>query len=105
MDEVVPDAPGIIDSDFLEKVCVPLSTYFQLSDPILQYKIDYVAHDVDPYGSAGHDDVYAFCKIQGLSFRSSRSSFILTTIPNNQASSSLHAAHPASRRRTCSSAS
>ena len=30
-----------------------------------QYAIDYVAHDVDPYGSAGHDDVYAFCKLQG----------------------------------------
>ena len=31
----------------------------------MQYKIDYVAHDVDPYGSAGHDDVYAFAKMQG----------------------------------------
>ncbi|KAJ3536574.1 hypothetical protein NM688_g6818 [Phlebia brevispora] len=32
---------------------------------VLQYKIDYVAHDADPYGSAGHDDVYSFCKMQG----------------------------------------
>lgn len=48
VDEVVPDAPWVIGPDFLEK-----------------YDIDYVAHDVDPYGSAGHDDVYAFCKMQG----------------------------------------
>ncbi|GJE95740.1 phosphocholine cytidylyltransferase domain-containing protein [Phanerochaete sordida] len=48
VDEVVPDAPWVIGPDFLEK-----------------YNIDYVAHDVDPYGSAGHDDVYAFCKMQG----------------------------------------
>ena len=32
-----------------------------------QYKIDYVAHDADPYFSAGHDDVYAYCKMQGKS--------------------------------------
>ncbi|KAI0799807.1 hypothetical protein BC629DRAFT_1498921 [Irpex lacteus] len=48
VDEVVPDAPWVIDQAFLDK-----------------YKIDYVAHDADPYGSAGFDDVYAFCKIQG----------------------------------------
>ncbi|KAI0087583.1 hypothetical protein BDY19DRAFT_986018 [Irpex rosettiformis] len=48
VDEVVPDAPWVIDQVFLDK-----------------YHIDYVAHDADPYGSAGHDDVYAFCKIQG----------------------------------------
>ncbi|KAI0077693.1 hypothetical protein K474DRAFT_1707164 [Panus rudis PR-1116 ss-1] len=48
VDEVVPDAPWIIDEEFLQK-----------------YKIDYVAHDQDPYGSAGHDDVYAYCKSQG----------------------------------------
>ncbi|KAH8084878.1 hypothetical protein BXZ70DRAFT_957348 [Cristinia sonorae] len=48
VDEVVPDAPWVIDQEFLDK-----------------YKIDYVAHDEDPYGSAGHDDVYAYCKSQG----------------------------------------
>ncbi|KAI0790946.1 hypothetical protein C8Q75DRAFT_758594 [Abortiporus biennis] len=48
VDEVVPDAPWVIDEAFLQK-----------------YKIDYVAHDEDPYGSAGHDDVYAYCKQQG----------------------------------------
>ena len=31
----------------------------------MQNNIDYVAHDADPYGSAGLDDVYAFCKLQG----------------------------------------
>ncbi|KAF7795127.1 hypothetical protein EIP86_006274 [Pleurotus ostreatoroseus] len=48
VDEVVPDAPWVIDAEFLEK-----------------HKIDYVAHDADPYGSAGHDDVYSFIKKQG----------------------------------------
>ncbi|TCD68982.1 hypothetical protein EIP91_009204 [Steccherinum ochraceum] len=48
VDEVVPDAPWVIDQEFLDK-----------------YKIDYVAHDQDPYGSAGHDDVYAYCKVNG----------------------------------------
>ncbi len=50
VDEVVPDAPWIIDPAFLEK-----------------YNIDYVAHDDEPYLSAGHDDVYAFVKTLGLS--------------------------------------
>ncbi|KAI1790614.1 hypothetical protein LXA43DRAFT_1095375 [Ganoderma leucocontextum] len=48
VDEVIPDAPWVIDQAFLEK-----------------YQIDYVAHDEDPYVSNGHDDVYAFVKNQG----------------------------------------
>ncbi|KAJ3491920.1 hypothetical protein NLI96_g386 [Meripilus lineatus] len=48
VDEVVPDAPWVIGQEFLDK-----------------YKIDYVAHDQDPYGSAGHEDVYSYCKSQG----------------------------------------
>ena len=48
---------------------------------VLQYKIDYVAHDVDPYGSAGFDDVYAFCKISGM-FLSPRSSMTPTANVN-----------------------
>jgi hypothetical protein len=32
-----------------------------------KYNIDYVAHDDEPYLSAGHDDVYAFVKSIGLS--------------------------------------
>ncbi|KAI0313268.1 hypothetical protein OF83DRAFT_1142216 [Amylostereum chailletii] len=48
VDEVVSEAPWVIDAPFMQK-----------------YAIDYVAHDEDPYGSAGHDDVYAFVKAQG----------------------------------------
>ncbi|KAH9893961.1 hypothetical protein C8Q73DRAFT_693952 [Cubamyces lactineus] len=48
VDEVVPEAPWVIDAAFVEK-----------------YQIDYVAHDEDPYASSGHDDVYAFVKSQG----------------------------------------
>ncbi|KAF8643126.1 hypothetical protein AX16_009218 [Volvariella volvacea WC 439] len=48
VDEVVAEAPWIIDEDFLQK-----------------YQIDYVAHDEDPYAAVGHDDVYAYAKSQG----------------------------------------
>ena len=47
-DEVVEDAPWVIDQAFLDS-----------------HRIDFVAHDDDPYPSAGHDDVYKFCKDQG----------------------------------------
>ena len=50
VDEVVPEAPWVIDSAFLEK-----------------YNIDYVAHDEEPYVSPGHEDVYSFVKSLGLS--------------------------------------
>jgi choline-phosphate cytidylyltransferase len=50
-DEVLPEAPWVIDEDFLNK-----------------YKIDYVAHDEVPYISSGHDDVYGLCKRLGMSF-------------------------------------
>ncbi|KAI0033487.1 hypothetical protein K488DRAFT_77850 [Vararia minispora EC-137] len=48
VDEVVSDAPWVIDQQFLDK-----------------YQIDYVAHDEDPYVSDGHEDVYQFVKNQG----------------------------------------
>jgi choline-phosphate cytidylyltransferase len=48
VDEVAEDAPWIIDEDFMAK-----------------YKIDYVAHDEDPYKGVGTDDVYEFPKRQG----------------------------------------
>ncbi|RPD60728.1 hypothetical protein L227DRAFT_574893 [Lentinus tigrinus ALCF2SS1-6] len=48
VDEVVPDAPWVIDAAFIEK-----------------HQIDYVAHDEDPYVSTGHDDVYGYVKSQG----------------------------------------
>jgi len=57
-DEVIPEAPWIITPEFLEK-----------------YKIDYVAHDEDPYAAAGHDDVYNPVKREG-------SSCILHSIPD-----------------------
>ena len=48
-DEVIPDAPWVITPEFLEK-----------------YKIDYVAHDEDPYAAVGHDDVYSLVKRECL---------------------------------------
>ncbi|CED82707.1 choline-phosphate cytidylyltransferase [Phaffia rhodozyma] len=48
VDEVVPEAPWEITQEFLDK-----------------YKIDYVAHDEEPYKSSGKDDVYGFVKDQG----------------------------------------
>ncbi|KAJ7584936.1 cholinephosphate cytidylyltransferase [Mycena floridula] len=48
VDEVVAEAPWIIDQHFVDK-----------------YQIDYVAHDEDPYVAEGHDDVYGFVKSQG----------------------------------------
>ena len=48
-DEVVPDAPWILDEAFLEK-----------------HKIDYVAHDEDPYaGPGGSGDIYKLVKDLG----------------------------------------
>jgi choline-phosphate cytidylyltransferase len=45
---VVPEAPWVLNSEFLAK-----------------FQIDYVAHDEDPYSAVGHDDVYTFVKNQG----------------------------------------
>jgi len=50
-DEVVPEAPWMITPEFLEK-----------------HKIDYVAHDEDPYVAVGLDDVYGPVKREGLRF-------------------------------------
>lgn len=50
VDEILPDAPWIIDQAFLDK-----------------HDIDYVAHDDDPYqGSDGSDDIYDYVKSIGL---------------------------------------
>jgi len=48
VDEVVAEAPWVIDDAFLKK-----------------YEIDYIAHDEDAYASAGHDDVYGYVKSLG----------------------------------------
>lgn len=51
VDEVVADAPWIINQEFID-----------------EHKIDYVAHDEDPYaGSDGSKDIYQFVKDQGTS--------------------------------------
>lgn len=49
VNEVVEDAPWIIDEEFLQK-----------------HRIDYVAHDEAPYQSAGVEDVYAFVKKKNM---------------------------------------
>jgi choline-phosphate cytidylyltransferase len=46
VDEVVTDAPWVLDDDFLTK-----------------YKIDFVAHDEIPYGSEGNEDIYQHIKV------------------------------------------
>jgi len=51
VDEVVAEAPWVIDDAFLKK-----------------YEIDYIAHDEDAYASAGHDDVYGYVKSLGKRF-------------------------------------
>ncbi|KAF9460437.1 hypothetical protein BDZ94DRAFT_1197780 [Collybia nuda] len=48
VDEVVAEAPWVIDEAFIKK-----------------YEIDYVAHDEDPYASGDHADVYGYAKGQG----------------------------------------
>jgi len=48
VDEVVPEAPWVIDEAFIKK-----------------FDIDYVAHDEVPYADAGHDDVYEYVKSLG----------------------------------------
>ncbi|KAK4048402.1 choline-phosphate cytidylyltransferase [Microbotryomycetes sp. JL201] len=45
VDEVVEDAPWQVDEEFMRA-----------------HQIDYVAHDEEPYVSAGSDDVYAYAK-------------------------------------------
>lgn len=50
VDQIIAEAPWVIDADFLTK-----------------HQIDYVAHDEEPYGAEGHDDVYTYVKAQGLS--------------------------------------
>jgi len=48
VDEVIAEAPWVINEAFIRK-----------------YKIDYVAHDEDPYVSSGLKDVFEYTKSQG----------------------------------------
>ncbi|WWC57728.1 uncharacterized protein I303_100262 [Kwoniella dejecticola CBS 10117] len=48
VDEILPDAPWVVDQEWLDK-----------------YDIDYIAHDEEVYPSKDHEDVYAFSKKDG----------------------------------------
>jgi choline-phosphate cytidylyltransferase len=72
VDEVIPDAPWVIDSAFLEK-----------------YNIDFVAHDEAPYSGAGHEDVYTFVKSIGLS---APRTHVYMPLTSHQANSFQHVA-------------
>jgi choline-phosphate cytidylyltransferase len=62
VDEIIYDAPWIIDETFIEK-----------------YNIDYVAHDDIPYKTVGTDDAYGIVKSMGKFLTTSRTSGISTT--------------------------
>ncbi|BGP43221.1 choline-phosphate cytidylyltransferase [Rhodotorula kratochvilovae] len=62
VDEVVEDAPWTIDQAFIDK-----------------HQIDYVAHDEEPYVSAGSEDVYAFVKSIGAFLPTKRTNGISTS--------------------------
>ena len=62
VDEVVPDCPWIVTTDFLEK-----------------HKIDYVAHDDEPYGAAEGDDIYGPIKERGMFLVTQRTEGLSTT--------------------------
>ncbi|GAA6036268.1 hypothetical protein JCM8097_006868 [Rhodosporidiobolus ruineniae] len=62
VDEVVEDAPWTITPDFIEK-----------------HGIDYVAHDEEPYKSAGAEDVYAYVKSIGAFLPTKRTNGISTS--------------------------
>jgi choline-phosphate cytidylyltransferase len=49
VDEVVIDAPWVLDDEFLT-----------------QNKIDFVAHDEIPYGAEGSDDIYQHIKVNQI---------------------------------------
>ncbi|KAL2906841.1 Choline-phosphate cytidylyltransferase 1 [Bienertia sinuspersici] len=64
VDEVIPDAPWVVDQEFLDK-----------------HKIDYVAHDALPYAdtSGACNDVYEFVKLAGRFKETKRTEGISTS--------------------------
>ena len=62
VDEVIPDCPWIVTTDFLEK-----------------HKIDYVAHDDLPYGADEGDDIYGPIKEKGMFLVTQRTEGLSTT--------------------------
>ncbi|GJN93804.1 hypothetical protein Rhopal_006862-T1 [Rhodotorula paludigena] len=62
VDEVVEDAPWNVDQAFIDK-----------------WQIDYVAHDEEPYASAGQEDVYAYAKSIGAFLPTKRTNGVSTS--------------------------
>lgn len=62
VDEVIPNAPWSVTSEFLQK-----------------HKIDYVAHDDLPYASADSDDIYKPIKEKGMFLTTQRTEGISTS--------------------------
>lgn len=62
VDEVVTDAPWLLDDEFLEA-----------------HKIDFVAHDDIPYATNDQDDVYATIKARGMFVATQRTDGISTS--------------------------
>lgn len=62
VDEVIPSCPWVVTPEFLA-----------------EHKIDYVAHDDDPYGAAEGDDIYAPIKKEGKFLVTQRTEGVSTT--------------------------
>lgn len=62
VDEVIVDAPWVLSEDFLEK-----------------HKIDFVAHDDQPYTTGSANDVYAFVKEKGMFVATQRTEGVSTS--------------------------
>ena len=62
VDEVIPNCPWIVTPEFLA-----------------EHKIDYVAHDDDPYGATEGDDIYAPIKREGKFLVTQRTEGVSTT--------------------------
>lgn len=62
VDDVLPSCPWIVTKEFLE-----------------EHKIDYVAHDDEPYVADEGDDIYKFIKEQGKFLVTQRTEGVSTT--------------------------
>lgn len=62
VDEVIPDAPWVVDEEFIER-----------------YQIDYIAHDEAVYPSKDYDDVYKYIKASGKFLPTRRTPSISTS--------------------------
>jgi len=62
VDEVITEAPWLLDDDFLE-----------------YHKIDFVAHDDAPYGAGGSEDIYAWLKDKGKFVATERTEGVSTS--------------------------